>query len=259
MKPIVSFDVDMTLLDHKDWTIPASAMETLEKLKDKYTIVLATGRDMDSSFSMAIKEMINPDAIIHLNGTKITVGSELIYEHLFDKGLIERILSFAEEKHYSVGASIEENDFYTCPDVVTRHDMELWGECGRRFGDPWKLKDLDVRTMAYIGNETGAKDLEKCFPEINVHMFAEKQGADLVEKVTSKAMGLKRLCAYYGVPVSDTFAFGDSMNDYDIIKAAGVGIAMGNAMDELKAAADYVTDAVDRDGIKNACLHYGLI
>ena len=249
MKPIVSFDVDMTLLDHKDWTIPASAMETLEKLKDKYTIVLATGRDMDSSFSMAIKEMINPDAIIHLNGTKITVGSELIYEHLFDKGLIERILSFAEEKHYSVGASIEENDFYTCPDVVTRHDMELWGECGRRFGDPWKLKDLDVRTMAYIGNETGAKDLEKCFPEINVHMFAEKQGADLVEKVTSKAMGLKRLCAYYGVPVSDTFAFGDSMNDYDIIKAAGVGIAMGNAIPKLKSVASEITDSVDNDGI----------
>ena len=64
MKPIVSFDVDMTLLDHKDWTIPDSAMETLQKLRENYTIVLATGRDMDSSFSVVLKEQIRPDAII---------------------------------------------------------------------------------------------------------------------------------------------------------------------------------------------------
>jgi hydroxymethylpyrimidine pyrophosphatase-like HAD family hydrolase len=43
------------------------------------------------------------------------------------------------------------------------------------------------------------------------------------------------------------------------VKAAGIGIAMGNAMDELKRAADYITDAIDQDGIKNACLHFGLI
>ena len=54
MKPIVSFDVDMTLLDHKDWAIPASALETIEKLRENYTIVLATGRDMDSVFSTGI-------------------------------------------------------------------------------------------------------------------------------------------------------------------------------------------------------------
>ena len=61
MKPIVSFDVDMTLLDHKDWTIPDSAMETLQKLRENYTIVLATGRDMDSSFSVVLKEQIRPE------------------------------------------------------------------------------------------------------------------------------------------------------------------------------------------------------
>ena len=49
------------------------------------------------------------------------------------------------------------------------------------------------------------------------------------------------------------------MNDYDIIKMAGKGIAMGNAMAELKKAADYVTDPIDQEGIKNACLHFGLI
>ena len=217
MKPIVSFDVDMTLLDHKDWTIPDSAMETLQKLRENYTIVLATGRDMDSSFSVVLKEQIRPDAIIHLNGTKITVGDTIIYEHLFDKELMKRILAYAQDTPYSVGASVGGYDYYIHPEVVNRHDTDLWGECGRRFADPWKLPELDVRTMAYIGDERGAKAMGDRFPEINVHMFAEKRGADVVEKTTSKAMGLIRLCDYFQTPLSDTVAFGDSMNDYDIV------------------------------------------
>ena len=134
MKPIVSFDVDMTLLDHKDWTIPDSAMETLQKLRENYTIVLATGRDMDSSFSVVLKEQIRPDAIIHLNGTKITVGDTIIYEHLFDKELMRQIIAYAQnDAACSVGASVGGYDYYVHPEVVNRHDTDLWGECGFIF------------------------------------------------------------------------------------------------------------------------------
>ncbi len=259
MKPIVSFDVDMTLLDHKDWTIPSSALETIEKLRDGYTIVLATGRDMDSVFSTVIRDQLRPDAIIHLNGTKVTVGDQVIYEHTFDKELLRRILTYAEKTPFSVGTTIGDWDYYVHPEVVKKNDMDLWGECGRRFDDPRKLESLDVRTLAFIGNETGAMAMEAEFPEIHVHMFAEKRGADVVERKASKAMGLARLCEYYRIPLSETVAFGDSMNDYDIVKAAGKGIAMGNAMEELKKAADYVTDPIDQDGIRNACLHFGMI
>jgi Cof subfamily protein (haloacid dehalogenase superfamily) len=259
MKPIVSFDVDMTLLDHKDWTIPASALETIEKLRENYTIVLATGRDMDSIFSTAIRDQVRPDAIIHLNGTKVTVGDQIIYEHTFDKVLLKEILAYAEKTPYSVGTTVGDWDYYVNPEVVKRHDATLWGECGRRFEDPGKLVELEVRTMAYIGDEAGAKAMEEQFPDIHVHMFADKRGADVVERKASKAMGLIRLCDYFKIPLTETIAFGDSMNDYDIIKIAGKGIAMGNAMTELKKAADYVTDPIDQEGIKNACLHFGMI
>lgn len=259
MKPIVSFDVDMTLLDHKDWAIPASALETIEKLREKYTIVLSTGRDMDSIFSTAIRDKVRPDAIIHLNGTKVTVGDEVIYEQTFDKILLKQILTYAKNNPYSVGTTVGDYDYYVNPELVEEHDKRLWGECRRTFADAKNLVELNVRTMAYIGDEAGAKKLEEEFPEIHVHMFADKKGADVVERKASKAVGLARLCDYYHMPLKETVVFGDSMNDYDIIKAAGIGIAMGNAMEELKRAADYVTDAIDQDGIKNACLHFGLI
>ena len=54
-------------------------------------------------------------------------------------------------------------------------------------------------------------------------------------------------------------AFGDGENDMDMLRFAGVGVAMGNACDAVKAAADYVTDTVDNDGIEKALRHFGLI
>lgn len=259
MKGIVSFDIDMTLLDHKTWKIPDSALKAVEKLRAEYFIAVATGRDMDAEFSADLRRLLNPDAVIHMNGTKVTVGKEVIYEHLFDKDLLRRMLSYAKDGCHSLGATIGGYDYFVNPSTVRRHDEDLWGESYRSFADPWELLERDVRTLAYIGDEQGAKELEEQFPEVNVHLFSEKRGADVVEKTASKAMGLRRLCEYFDVDLSDTVAFGDSMNDYDIVKLAGIGIAMGNAMEELKRAADYVTGRVDEDGIWNACRHFHMI
>ena len=54
-------------------------------------------------------------------------------------------------------------------------------------------------------------------------------------------------------------AFGDGGNDIGMLHHAGIGIAMGNANDNVKVAADYVTTSVDEDGIANALKHYGII
>ena len=68
----------------------------------------------------------------------------------------------------------------------------------------------------------------------------------------NKGTGLKYVADYYGVPMSQVMAFGDSYNDIDMIKAAGLGIAMGNAKEQVKKAADYVTDTNNADGVAKA-------
>ena len=194
-----------------------------------------------------------------MNGTRVTVKGKTLYEHIMDKERLRRLLAYGEERGIALGVSMENGDYYTAPEVVERMDLLRWGETSRRFEDPWKLMEMPVRTLVYVGGPENVAELEAHFPEFKFPLFSGKMGADVVEKEASKAEGLKRLCQYYGMELGQTAAFGDSMNDYEIVSLAGIGIAMGNAVEELKTIADYVTDAVDQDGVWNACRHFGWI
>ena len=67
------------------------------------------------------------------------------------------------------------------------------------------------------------------------------------------------MLAYYGIDRSECMAFGDGGNDQDMLAYAGIGVAMGNALEEVKKIADHVTDSADEDGIYTACKHFGLL
>ena len=258
-KRIVSFDLDMTLLDQATWKIPDSAIEAVEMLRKDSIIVIASGRNMDGMVSVGYKQQIRPDAVIHMNGTRVVAGDELLYEHFMDKELLKRLLSYGEEREIAVGLTIDDKDYFVNPAEVERIDKIRWGESMRNFQDPWKMLELPVRTLAYIGEADPVSDMEAHFPELKFPLFSSRLGADIIEVQASKANGLVRLCEYYGMDISQTVAFGDSMNDYEIVQAAGTGIAMGNSVQKLKDTADYVTDDSAQDGVWKACRHFGWI
>ena len=83
--------------------------------------------------------------------------------------------------------------------------------------------------------------------------------ADIIPADGGKAEGLARMMARHGIQAGACIAFGDGGNDIDMLRAVGIGVAMGNAAPDVQAAADYVTDRVDRDGIWKAAVHFGLI
>lgn len=258
-KRIVSFDLDMTLLDHSTWEVPESAMEALNLLRRDSVIAIASGRNMDHEMSSVYKDLIRADAIIHTNGTRVVAEGKVLYEHFMDKERLKALLSFAEVRGISLGLSVDGFDYYVNPQKVEEFDRIRWGESQRSFKDGWELMKMPVRTLACIGGPKEVKALEEHFPDFKFPMFSGMTGADVVEQESSKAMGLLRLCEYYGIDRKDTVAFGDSMNDYEILREAGIGIAMGNAIEPLKAVADYVTDDIDKDGVWKACKHFRLI
>jgi hydroxymethylpyrimidine pyrophosphatase-like HAD family hydrolase len=74
-----------------------------------------------------------------------------------------------------------------------------------------------------------------------------------------KAKGIGQVLAHYGLTPEEAIAFGDSDNDLDMLQAVQIAVAMGNACDEAKQCADYITTDVDDDGIWNALKHFELI
>lgn len=82
---------------------------------------------------------------------------------------------------------------------------------------------------------------------------------DIVCKGNSKQLGMDKIMERFGFTLEETMAFGDGGNDISMLRHAGIGIAMGNANDTVKASANYVTDSVDEDGIWNALKHFNLI
>ena len=262
MKGIVFFDLDGTLLDNSRGIIPESTLQALDELRKGYIVALSTGRDMDSHYSVKWKKLVAPDVIIHMNGTKITIGDRLLFEHYMDKKLLSRIYDFSLEADICFGTTILDRDYYTIPEKKTRADLAFTREIKRNYRPFSELIDGDVRihALSYAGDLAKDKPvIEEAFPELELLGFDSGAGADVVEKGVSKAEGLRRVCEHYGIDRSHTYAFGDSQNDLMIIKEAGVGVAMGNAVPELKERADLVTDPIWDDGIYKACVRLGLI
>ena len=83
--------------------------------------------------------------------------------------------------------------------------------------------------------------------------------ADILPEGGGKPNGLAHTLAHLGLTREQSIAFGDGGNDVTMLEYAGIGVAMGNACDAAKAAADYVTDDITADGLAKALAHFGLI
>ena len=82
---------------------------------------------------------------------------------------------------------------------------------------------------------------------------------DVTARGADKGEGIMAMAIHMGLDPRYTMAFGDGGNDSSMIRKAGIGVAMGNALDSLKQEADYITTSVDEDGILNALQHFNLI
>ena len=112
------------------------------------------------------------------------------------------------------------------------------------------LEDVDdiVKELSDVCDITGSSLEQKALTDGEITM-----------KGINKSYGMRKYLELHGLSREDTIAFGDGPNDLDMIEYAGIGVAMGNARQELKDIADYVTKDISDNGIKYAMEHFGLI
>ncbi len=256
MNKILCLDYDMTLFDHETNEIPESALKALHQIREKYKIVLASGRYFNDARNLPTKDLIRPDAIVHANGSVVEVDGQILQESFLEDKLLREVILFAKEHGFCLGALHEGSFYNTNPQKL----KERWFFKGRNnfvtVHDARELFGKKVYSLFLDDTVEAAALIEENFKTLRAPIMSEKiGGADVIPRHISKASGMEILLDYWNQTYRDVAAIGDSMNDYELIQSASVGIAMGNAVGKLKEIADYVTTPILEDGIKNAILY----
>ena len=203
---------------------------------------------------------LNPAGIVAMAGATLEVEGRVVHEDCFDEDIIEELarritVAGGEALFETNGAtySLEpvgvEQSFLLGAGVV--HGVDQMRVDGRlRVGKVC----INACDLARVANDDGFIDRE--FELCNTG----GQNRELSPKGIDKGVGVARALAYLGREGNArTFGFGDSGNDLGMLAAVETAVAMGNAMPEVKAVADYVTDDVAHDGTVTAMRHFGLI
>ena len=252
----VFFDVDGTLLSHRLGDVPESARRALAELrKHGIKTIVATGRHMIEYSSLPISD-IPFDGYLTLNGNLLLDARRQVYAGTpIDRGEMEVLARIFQAKRIPF-VLIGENRRYInyVNDTVVRTQAETKGtvpSVGSYGGEQV------YQILAFVP-EHQKKMLDDLLDECAVTSWNET-GIDIIPNEGGKAAGIRIFLAEQGLSREETMAFGDGENDIDMLRFAGIGVAMGNASDAVKAAADYVTDSVDDDGVEKALRHFGLI
>ncbi len=203
---------------------------------------------------------LNPAGIVAMAGATLEVEGRVVHEDCFDEDIVEElarriIVAGGEALFETNGAtySLEpvgvEQSFLLGAGVV--HGVDQMRVDGRlRVGKVC----INASDLARVANGDGFIDRE--FELCNTG----GQNRELSPKGIDKGVGVARALAHLGREGNArTFGFGDSGNDLGMLAAVETAVAMGNAMPEVKAVADYVTDDVAHDGTVTAMQHFGLI
>ncbi len=274
----VFFDIDGTLLNDRK-TVQKSTQKAIQNLKNQGVFVgLATGRG--PSFVQPFMENLGLDFAITYNGQYIFTRDQILYQNQLPKSLIYRIIRHAGEKRREislgtayglVGSRIigmGTSQFgqivgNIVPKKITKTLERSFKNSFRRL-KPQNLEALTtvmrepIYQVVMIATEKETAKLREKFPHIKITR-SSPYSADLISADQSKIKGVTRLGDIYNFDLSEVMAFGDSENDIEMLSEVGVGVAMGNADEEVKQVARFTTANNNNDGISKALAHYGLI
>jgi len=239
---LVALDMDGTLLNEEKQVSPANREAIYAALEAGVTVIFSTGRGVQSALPYA-EELKLQTPIVSVNGSEIwKAPHDLLKRTLLDLDLVRRMYDLA----------IEHDTWYWAYSVEGMYNRDNWAEDitkpeWLKFGFYTENKE----SLEIIRGELarwGELEITNSHPD----------NLELNPKGISKASGIEEVCKLLGIEMSQVIAMGDSENDIAMIRAAGLGVAMGNAQDGVKRIADLVTVTNDEDGVAKIIQEYVL-
>lgn len=253
------FDIDGTLVSFTTHRIPQSTVDTLTAFHRRGgRIYISTGRPIAIVNNISqIEHLV--DGYITFNGAYTFVGDTDICINAIPEEDVHAMLDDASKKDYTVLVCGKKN-------LAIHNYHEVFDEV---FVQGLGVKNIDPsRPLDFIDREPILQltpffdiDTERKIMPLMPHCVSARWNprfTDITVRGADKGNALLELARHEHLDISECMAFGDGGNDISILRTAGVGVAMGNATPEVKAAADYVTSHVDDNGIANAFKHFGM-
>lgn len=255
------FDIDGTLVSFNTHEIPSSTIEAITAAKAKgIKIFIATGRPKAIINNLTPLQNLNLiDGYITMNGGYCFVGDEVIYKKSIPAEDVRTLACFSDEKNFPC-------IFVTEHKVTVCNSNELVNQI---FHDFLHVDVLPVKPTAEVIDEEvfqmtpfittdEEKEILHCLPHCESGRWFPAF-TDVVSKGISKQKGIDEIIRHFGIRLEDTMALGDGGNDIPMLRHAAIGVAMGNATQEVQEVANYVTASVDEDGIWKALKHFEII
>lgn len=251
------FDIDGTLVSFKTHEVSRKSLDSLERLQKKgIKVFICSGRHktfMDTLGDFPF------DGYICMNGALIYADGEIIYRHPLPAGDSASIAEMAQRLEVPCAAFCEEHVWINTQNARSIAISDMLAITPPPFMDLTKLSNGPIyQFTAFVDREDEARLLA---PLLGGSVTARwhPEFTDIIPGNLSKAEGIAQVLGHYGIAREETIAFGDGGNDIEMLEYAGIGVAMGNAVPEVKAHADHVTLSVDDDGITAALDNMGLL
>ncbi|RKQ32736.1 Cof-type HAD-IIB family hydrolase [Oceanobacillus halophilus] len=246
-KSIVFFDIDGTLLTEEK-KLPASTREAIFTLKEQgHEVAIATGR---APFMFEdIRNELEINTFVSYNGQFVVLNGEVIYTNPLNISSLEKLTEEALQKKHPIVFMDHEDMKANVPEhSYIRESIDTLKIEQFPTHDPDYYKDRDLyQTLLFCpeGEERYYESKYQDFDFIRWHPVS----VDLLPKGGSKAKGIEKIVEKLGIPKEKQYAFGDGLNDIEMLRSISNSVAMGNGKEEVKVAAKYVTKSVEDDGI----------
>lgn len=245
---LLLFDLDDTLL-RSDKTISTRNLEKLRDIRRAGNMRIGISTSRSEKNAEVFTGELRPDVLITSAGAHVRVGERVIFSAPFTAEEAEEIIRAARDTagpEVLMDSDTPDTHYRNYP--VTEHKFSTgFEECVETdFSNP---PPEPLMFCVKLYDAAGAKELRRALPFADVVRFVNSDWYKLTKKGITKASGLKALCGELLLSPKNIIAFGDDLADVEMLRAVGLGVAMGNAVPEAKNAADTVIGDNDSDAI----------
>ena len=253
---LLLFDLDGTLLQ-TDKTISKQTIQMLEDCR-KQGIMIGVSTSRSEANSMEFIAEMNPDVVISSAGALVKFNNTYIYKAEFSVEETRDLIKMAREicgGECEITLDTVDGHYWNYKLDPIHQDKCLWDSI---YTDLTEGEMTTLKMCVEIFEENAANMLQERLPDCDGVRFSDGYWSRFIRKTATKENAILHMCEACGITTDDIIAFGDDYADIGMLKLCGIGVAMGNAINQVKVIADDVIGDNDHDGIadylKNAVL-----